>query len=158
PEADAQEREGPGGRPAMNPLLSIRDLRVRLGGKEVLKGVDAELARGKITALIGLNGAGKSTLLRALVKEGPYQGEGRFFCGHDHTRPTPEHVGYVPQKLRLDAQLPLTVLDLFVLALGRRPLFFGVRRRERARIEGLLREAGAAHLLDAPVAGLSGGE
>jgi zinc transport system ATP-binding protein len=142
----------------VTPLLSIRDLRVRLGGKEVLKGIDAQLLRGKITALIGLNGAGKSTLLRALNKEVPYQGEVRFFCGHDHSRPAPEHVGYVPQKLRLDAQVPLTVLDLFGLTLGRRPLFLGVRRRDRARVRELLAEVGAEHLLAAPVAGLSGGE
>jgi zinc transport system ATP-binding protein len=142
----------------MSALLSLRDVRVRLGGKEVLKGIDADLERGRITALIGLNGAGKSTLLRALVKEVPYQGEMRFFCGHDHSRPTPEHVGYVPQKLRIDDQLPLTVLDLFRLALGRRPLFLGVRCRERTRVGELLRDVGADHLLDAPVQGLSGGE
>ena len=139
-------------------LVTIRDLCVDLGGVSILKGVNAGLARGRITALIGLNGSGKSTLLRALVKEAPYRGQIAFHCGHDHSKPTPEHVGYVPQKLRIEANLPLTVLDLFGLALGRRPLFLGVSRAVRARAEQLLQEVKALHLLDARVDKLSGGE
>ena len=50
-------------------LVTVRNLCVSLGGKQVLKGVDASLIRGQVTALIGLNGSGKTTLLRALVKE-----------------------------------------------------------------------------------------
>jgi zinc transport system ATP-binding protein len=140
-------------------LVSIRGLSVLLGGNEVLKGLDADLARERITALIGLNGAGKSTLLRALVREVPYTGEVRFHCGHDHSRPAPEHVGYVPQKLRIEANLPLTVYDLFGIALQRRrPLFFGVGRAVRQRAGGLLREVDAEHLLHRRVEKLSGGE
>ena len=112
-------------------LVTIRDLHVWLGGNHVLRGVTAGLRRGRVTALIGLNGAGKSTLLRALVKEVPYSGGIVFHCGHDHTRATPEHVGYVPQKLKIEANLPLTVYDLFGLALQPRPLFFGARRAVR---------------------------
>jgi zinc transport system ATP-binding protein len=139
-------------------LVTIRNLHVRLGSKSILDGVDAELPRGKITALIGLNGAGKSTLLRALVKEVPYSGEIRFHCGHDHHQPTPEHVGYVPQKLRIEANLPLTVYDLFGLAMQRRPLFLGVRRSVRRRTERMLERVGAEKLMHQPVARLSGGE
>jgi zinc transport system ATP-binding protein len=139
-------------------LVTIRNLHVRLGGKDILTGVDAELPRGSISALIGLNGAGKSTLLRALVKEVPYTGDVRFHCGHDHARPTPEHVGYVPQKLRIEANLPLTVYDLFGLALQRRPLFFGARRSVQRRAAQMLQRVGAEALLHQPVARLSGGE
>jgi zinc transport system ATP-binding protein len=140
------------------PLVTIRGLHVTLGDKEILKGVDADLARGQVTALIGLNGAGKSTLLRALVKEVPYAGQVRFHCGHDHTQPTPEHIGYVPQKLRIEANLPLTVEDLFALALQHRPLFLGVARPVRQRTLALLERVGAQGLLHRPVEKLSGGE
>ncbi len=139
-------------------LVTIRGMRVTLGGKSILQGVDADLARGKVTALIGLNGAGKSTLLRALVKEVPYVGDVRFHCGHDHTKPTPEHVGYVPQKLRIEANLPLTVEDLFALSLQRRPLFLGLSRTVRQRTVQLLERVGAQALLHSPVEKLSGGE
>ncbi len=116
------------------------------------------LERGQITALLGLNGSGKTTLLRALVKEVHYTGTIRFECGHDHSKPAPEHVGYVPQKLRIEANLPLTVLDLFAMALRRRPLFLGVGRARRREIEELLRMVGAAHLIDVSFEALSGGQ
>ena len=74
-----REHRQPGQRTEMNAdLVTIRDLCVDLGGNSILKGVNAGLARGRITALIGLNGSGKSTLLRALVKEAPYRGTDRL--------------------------------------------------------------------------------
>ena len=110
------------------------------------------------TALLGLNGAGKTTLLRALIREVPYEGSVRFHCGHDHSKPTPEHIGYVPQRLRIDGSLSLTVLDLFGLCLRRRPLFFGLGKRFRARVVGLLEKVGVARMVDRAVDKLSGGE
>src|SRR5215211_7374494 len=110
-------------------LAKIRNLRVTLGGRPVLSGVDADLARGQMTALIGLNGSGKTTLLRALIRECPYHGEVRYFCGHDHTHHRPEHIGYVPQRLSIDSRLPLTVREFFALSLQRRPLFLGVTKK-----------------------------
>jgi len=143
------------------PLVSFRNLGVELGGHQILRGVNANLLRGQITALIGLNGSGKTTLLRAVLREIAFTGSINFHCGHDHTHPAPEHIGYVPQKLQIDARLPLTVCDLMALALQRRPLFLGVSRRRRAQIIELLAEARTeepARLLDRPVEKLSGGE
>ena len=140
-------------------LVSIRHLWVRLGGNDILKGLSADVRRGQITALIGLNGSGKTTLLKAILKEVPCKGEIKFHCGHDHTRPSPQHVGYVPQKLRIDANLPLTVRDLLALALQRRPLFLGVSRRVEKQIGELLDHVGAPRrLLDCHVEKISGGE
>jgi ABC-type Mn2+/Zn2+ transport system ATPase subunit len=139
-------------------LATIRNLRVTLGGRSILSGIDADILRGKITALIGLNGSGKTTLLRALIRECPYEGEVKYFCGHDHTRHRPEHVGYVPQRLAIDGRLPLTVQEFFALALQRRPLFLGISSRVSATAERLLGRVGAGHLINRPVAKLSGGE
>src|SRR5262245_52783867 len=141
-----------------SPLATIRNLRVTLGGRPILRGIDADLVRNRITALIGLNGSGKTTLLRALIKECPYQGEVRYFCGHDHTRHRPEHIGYVPQRLSIDARLPLTVREFFALALQRKPLFLGVSAWVTRKADQLLGRVGAGHLLNRPVAKLSGGE
>src|SRR5579862_3238168 len=143
----------------MNPnLVTMRDLHVTLGGNEILHGLTADVQRHRITALIGLNGCGKSTLLRTIVKEVPYTGTIKFHCGHDHTKPTPEHVGYVPQKLRIEANLPLTVYDLFGMALSRRPLFFGVGKAARERMHKMLDRVGALKLVNQPVEKISGGE
>jgi zinc transport system ATP-binding protein len=140
------------------PLVALRNVSVVLGGFPILTGVTAEVARGKVTGLIGLNGSGKTTLLRAVVGEYPYRGEIKFRCGHDHSRPNPEHVGYVPQRLILDARLPLTVRDLFGLALSRRPLFLGIPRWVSKRAAELLDKVGMPDILDNPVDGLSGGQ
>jgi zinc transport system ATP-binding protein len=141
------------------PLVSIRNLFVHLGGNDILKGLNADIARGQITALIGLNGSGKTTLLRAILKEVPYAGLIEFHCGHDHTHPSPQHVGYVPQKLRFDANMPLTVRDLLAMALQRRPRFLGISGRVRRIMDGLMERVGAPlALLDRPVEKISGGE
>ena len=143
----------------MTPLVSIRDLRVTLGGNLILRGFGAALGRGKITALIGLNGSGKTTCLRALLKEIDYEGEITFHCGHDHSEPNPRHVGYVPQKLRIDANIPLTVRDLLALAMQRRPLFFGIGVGLKTKMRAMLAQVGAsAQILDRPVDKISGGE
>jgi zinc transport system ATP-binding protein len=140
------------------PLVSIQNLQVELGGKRILDGVNADVARGKITALIGPNGSGKTTLLRTLLREYPFQGQIKFHCGHDHQHHQPEHVGYVPQRLAIEPRLPLTVRELFGLTLQRRPVFLGVSRSVSKRAEQMLARVNASHLLENQVAKLSGGQ
>jgi zinc transport system ATP-binding protein len=142
-----------------HPLVQIHDLHVSLGGTHILRGVNADLVAHQITAVVGLNGSGKTTLLRSLLKEIPYRGSIRFLCGHDHSQPNPEHVGYVPQKLRVEANLPLTVRDLYGLALQRRPIFLGIGRSLWGTMEDMLARVDARpELLERPLDKLSGGE
>src|SRR5947209_8976782 len=49
------------------PDLEIRNLYVRAGEKEILRGVDLTVDRGEIHALMGPNGSGKSTLANAIM-------------------------------------------------------------------------------------------
>ena len=61
-------------------VLSIKDLRMSYGDKEVLKGINLEVHKGQIIGYIGANGAGKSTtvkILLGIINE--YQGEVRIF-------------------------------------------------------------------------------
>jgi zinc transport system ATP-binding protein len=141
------------------PLVTIRNLRVELGGNEILRGLSCALGRGQVTAILGLNGSGKTTFLRAVLKEIPFDGEILFHCGHDHTHPNPRHVGYVPQKLRLESNMPLTVRDLLGIAMQRRPIFFGFGVGVRTQMSKMLQEVGAGEsLLDKPLEKISGGE
>jgi zinc transport system ATP-binding protein len=141
-----------------DPLLKVTDLHVTLGGVSILRGLTADIDRGRITALIGLNGSGKTTFLRALVKEVPYRGRIQFRCGHNHELPYPQHIGYVPQRLLFDPNLPLTVRELMALAIARRPLFLGIGRATAQRIDRMLQGVMAGGLIDRPVGNLSGGE
>ncbi len=66
-----------GARAAPNraPHLSLRDLRVTLGGADVLAGLSLELPPGAHVAITGPSGAGKTTLLHALLGYAPHAGE-----------------------------------------------------------------------------------
>ena len=55
------------------PELEICDLRVRNGGKEILKGVNLAIGRGETHALMGPNGSGKSTLANVIAGHPDYQ-------------------------------------------------------------------------------------
>ncbi len=52
----------------MNELaIDVTGLRKEFGPKEVLKGVDLQIPRGRVVGLLGLNGSGKSTLIKHLL-------------------------------------------------------------------------------------------
>ena len=87
-----------------NRLLSVTGLSVRLGNREVIHDLSFSLHQGDCLAIIGPNGAGKTVLLQALLNLIPYRGEIRWSEG---TR-----LGYVPQKISADRQLPLSSKDL----------------------------------------------
>jgi ABC-2 type transport system ATP-binding protein len=48
-------------------MISVRELRVRRGGTEVLPGISLDVAGGVVTGLLGPSGSGKTTLMRAIV-------------------------------------------------------------------------------------------
>ena len=58
-------------------MLKVRDLRVAVGGKEILHGVNLEVSAGETVVLIGRNGAGKSTLAKALMM-GEWEDEKKY--------------------------------------------------------------------------------
>jgi zinc transport system ATP-binding protein len=84
-------------------VLRVLNLSVRLGQTEVIRGLSFDVARGSSVAIIGPNGAGKTVLLKALIGALPSTGTYRWAAG---TR-----IGYVPQKLDIARDVPITGLD-----------------------------------------------
>jgi Fe-S cluster assembly ATP-binding protein len=54
-------------------MLEIKNLHVRVGGKEILRGIDLIVATGELHAIMGPNGSGKSTLARAIAGHPDYE-------------------------------------------------------------------------------------
>ncbi len=70
-------------------FLEVRALDASYGPVQILFGLDLEIHRGEIVALLGTNGAGKSTLLKAISGLVPPMGGSIFFDGQDVTRISP---------------------------------------------------------------------
>lgn len=92
------------------PLLEVRDLRAWYGAAQVLFGVDLQLERGEVLALMGRNGAGKSTTLKAIMGMVPERSGQISFLGR-HIERLPSHaiarlgLGYVPEDRRIFGDL-----------------------------------------------------
>jgi zinc transport system ATP-binding protein len=125
----------------MPTLTTLNKISVAFGNRRVLSDISLTLQPGKILTLLGPNGAGKSTLVRVVLGLVPP-------TSGTLTREPGLRIGYVPQKLHLDATMPLTVSRFMRL----KP---GVKRDD---ILPALKRVQAAHLLDQPMQKLSGGE
>lgn len=82
------------------PVLTLKNLKMNFGAKEVLRGVDLEAGRGEIIGYIGPNGAGKSTTVKIMLGlidgySGTVEilGEDIRTSGVGYKR----HIGYVPE-------------------------------------------------------------
>ena len=122
-------------------LLTVEGLDVRLGRRRVLRDVSLAIREGEIVTVVGPNGSGKSTLVRALI------GALRPATGRV-TRRAGLRIGYVPQKLALDASLPITARRFLGL-----PRSVGDDAAHDA-----LSAAGAPSVGDTQIADLSGGQ
>jgi len=84
-------------------ILEVDRLSVRFGSIEVLTELSFSVAKGTSLAVIGPNGAGKTVLFQALIGSIPAAGTIRW---------APDvQIGYVPQKLDLERDVPVTGMD-----------------------------------------------
>ncbi|MNF39390.1 Zinc import ATP-binding protein ZnuC [compost metagenome] len=122
-------------------LIRLSGIGVSFRGQNVLQDVQLSVKPGEIVTLIGPNGAGKTTLVRAVL------GLLKPDSGSVWRKPK-LRIGYMPQKLHVDATLPLSVLRFLRLVPG----------VDRARAQAALAEVGAGQVLDSPLQSISGGE
>jgi zinc transport system ATP-binding protein len=88
----------------MGNALEVERLSVSFGNTRVLQDLSFAVAERSALAVIGPNGAGKTVLFRALIGALPHEGTIRWAAG---TR-----IGYVPQKLDIERDLPISGRDL----------------------------------------------
>jgi len=145
---------------ATDSVLLLDHVAVRLGGRDVLRDVSADIRPGEFVGLIGPNGAGKTTLLRIILgllrpSSGTAAVLGKTVRGGRGART----IGYVPQKAALDRDTPLRGRDLVALGLdGERGGIPLPSKARTARIDDVLDAVEARAYADAPVGRLSGGE
>ena len=136
--------------------LRIQDLSVKIGTDTILEDIDLHVHCGELVALIGPNGAGKSTLLKAVLGQQEYEGIISFSVPGQRTRKA--RIGYVPQSPAFDPGDPVSVADLFVCCMGKKPAFLGIGKNMRHHIWECLDRVHATDLIDKRVGSLSGGE
>jgi ABC-type branched-subunit amino acid transport system ATPase component/sugar phosphate permease len=153
--AEGQRRQSGGEVPA----LQIHNLDFYYGTNQVLFGVDLEIPRGSVVALLGTNGAGKSTLLRCVSGlEHPHRGVIRIF-GTNCTYLEPEQI--IDQKVALLVGGKMTFSGLTVrdnLRVGAHSLRGQGHRSRTALDEAVDRFPELSQRLDQPAGTLSGGE
>ena len=137
--------------------IDLDGVSVRRGGQVLLQDVSMHIHCGQLTVLIGQNGAGKTTLIRALLGEIPCSGSIRHIdsAGRDLPHLT---TGYVPQHLSFDPEMPLTVRDFLASSMTRRPVWSGVGKAVRAKVDQALKDVDALDLADRMLGRCSGGE
>lgn len=122
-------------------LLRIEHLDVARGDHLILQDIHLALERGEIVTIVGPNGSGKTTLLKSIVGAlGPARGTIEM--------PQGLAIGYVPQRLHLDATLPLTVARFMNLP----------RRHSSHQVDQALKRAGGEGLVRRQMSELSGGQ
>ncbi|MDO5630939.1 MAG: metal ABC transporter ATP-binding protein [Paracoccus sp. (in: a-proteobacteria)] len=125
------------------PLIAAEGLTVLRsdGTGSVLSHVDFRIAPGEIVTVVGPNGSGKSSLIRALLGHMPLAaGQVRRVPGL--------RIGYVPQRVHIDAAIPMTVRRFLSLP----------RRVSDAQAETALARTGVEGLGPRPITHLSGGQ
>ena len=147
--------------PPTFPLVDIRGLRKRFGSNEVLKGVDLQINRGEVVAIIGKSGSGKSTLLRCINGLEQFQ-EGSLTV---HGQPLRADNAQAMRELRKNVGMIFQSFNLFPhLSVGRNvmlaPTLVTNQPKDVARANAvrLLERVGLAEKFDAMPDQLSGGQ
>ena len=136
--------------------LRVQNMGVKIGPNQILHDVNLHTHCGELVALIGPNGAGKSTFLKTILGHLDYDGVLAFSApGQRDRRP---RIGYVPQSPTFDAGDPVSVADLFVCCMSKRPAFLGISKSMRQKILDCLERVHGEDLIDKRVGTLSGGE
>ena len=145
----------------MTPHLQCRGLTCEIGGHTIVSGVDLDVPRGSMVALVGPNGSGKSTLIRSLVGLRPAAAGHVYVGGTDLAEISPRQRAKLLAHVGQEEGPPEDLLVGEMVALGRvphRPPWSFDAASERPIIMDALEMVGMADFVDRPCQHLSGGE
>lgn len=146
---------------ATAPIISVRNLSVRLSGRDILEDVSLQVWPGEFLAILGPNGAGKSTLLKAILGLLPLA-SGEITVMGQPARRGNGSIGYVPQRRHFEADVHVRGRDIVRLGLdGNRwglPVPWGSHRHDDEAVQRAITLVGASAYADRPIGRLSGGE
>jgi ABC-2 type transport system ATP-binding protein len=150
PQAPAKARAAP-----PTDVVSVRNLWVRYGKLEAVRGISFNIPRGEVFGFIGPNGAGKSSTIRVLASlQTKY--DGMALINGVNVRQNPDQVremmGYMPDFFGVYDDLTAREYLHFFAAAYRIP-----RRRRNAIVDDVLQLTDLTHKIDAPVDSLSRG-
>ncbi len=135
----------------------INNIGVKFGEDVILKDVNIHIHCGELTVIIGKNGAGKSTLLKAILGEVPHTGNITFVDKRDNLTKRIK-IGYVPQHINIEKNMPTTVYDMFASCICQVPVWLKKSKKIYEEIKEYLKIFGADELIDKSIGDLSGGE
>ena len=138
--------------------IKINNLSVSFGEEKVLDDVSLHMHCGELTVIIGQNGAGKSTLLRAILGQIPHEGNIEFKETKTGNISNVMKIGYVPQTLNIERELPMTVYDLFASFISKYPVWLPKNRKLYVKIKEQLKLFSVEDCIDKQVGKLSGGQ
>jgi ABC-type Mn2+/Zn2+ transport system ATPase subunit len=137
----------------MDKLIAFQKVNLGYGNRTVLSGIDFDVVTGDFLGIVGPNGAGKTTLLKAIL------GLLKPQVGSIETAREGMKIGYVPQRDRVDAVYPLTVLDIVLMgSYNRLGPFTLPGKAQRAEARAAIEDAGISDLAARPFRNLSGGQ
>lgn len=134
------------------PSIRFTEVGLQLSGTQILHDVDFTVEAEQIHCIIGPNGGGKTSLIRSLLGQMPHTGEIRIDW------PAGRRVGYVPQILDFDRDLPMTVDDFMAIISQDRMAIFGLSKRNRAAVDEAIGMVGLNAKRKRRMGELSGGE
>jgi len=130
-------------------LLSVKNLSVHFGPIAILDGVSLDVEKGDVVAIIGPNGAGKTIFFKSLLGIIHHSGEVIW--------PKNVKIGYVPQKLFVAKDVPLTVMEFLKFKGSSKEEMFEALE-DVGFLKGRDEHHWKRHLLDVKLGNLSGGE
>lgn len=94
-------------------MLTVKDLNLTLGHKQVLSDINLEIpVEGEIIGIMGPNGAGKSSLLKSII--GEFHATGEMKLNGKDTTSQLKSITYIPQKAQIDLDFPISVEDVII--------------------------------------------